>query len=79
MSTLALVKLHTDVSEWFATNRPTIPVDFGWREPTKHLGGDASSRVVFTPGDPAGSMGGTAPRVGPGGHPGRSQRSQSSA
>lgn len=63
---LALEKLYADVVTWFDAHRPAVPIDFGWREPTKHIGGDASDRVCFTPGDQAGSLGDDYPPKYPG-------------
>lgn len=49
---LACLALYDDVVERFATESPTVKIDFGWKAPAKQVnqGEGGASRVVFVPG-----------------------------
>ncbi len=56
---LALPKLFDDVVARFASESIAVPNAFGWREPSRQLGGP--TRIVWVPGDENGSLGEVQP------------------
>lgn len=52
---------------WSARTWAPVAQPFGWREPTKHLGGDSSLQISWTPGGPTGDLGRDGPAKWPGG------------